>query len=82
MDRLRNDETIRKDVRESALEKLEQVTDFAAYYRKNIAQRESEAKRGSAYAKQVLPNLYKLLRDVESKTLSGNDSSAFAKRAA
>lgn len=45
MDKLRNDKTIREDVRKSVLAKLEKVTDFAAYYRQNIKHYEAEARK-------------------------------------
>lgn len=61
MDKLRNDTTIREDVRRSVLAKLEKVTDFSAYYQQNITHYEAEARKGSQYAKHILPSLYKLL---------------------
>lgn len=82
MNRVQNDVTIREDIRKSVLAKLEKVTDFSAYYRQNINHYEKEAQKGSQYAKCILPDLYKLLSDVESKTMADNDARIPMKRAA
>ena len=61
IDKVQNDRTIREDVRRSITEKLEKVADLQVYYQQNIAHYEAEARKGSLYAKQILPGLHKLL---------------------
>lgn len=82
MEKLRNDSTIREDVRKSTLAILEKVNDLPAYYRQNIRHYETEAKNGSVHAKRILPDLRKLLRDAETKTAAGNDANMEMKRRA